>query len=126
MKRQEIFDKAARHLLRQNAKALRPGCSFACAYRAADGKKCAVGALIPAKLYKPEIEDKNIIDLEVEAPKILSHIGRRNVELLRELQSLHDDHEPEQWPAKLAALGRRFKLKLSPRLKAAELAEAAA
>jgi len=47
---QETFDKVARHLLTQQAKAEQPDGN--CAYRGEHGRKCAVGCLISDEEYE--------------------------------------------------------------------------
>ena len=44
MKEQEVFDRVARHLLKQNAKATSP--RGGCSYRTKEGLSCAVGCLL--------------------------------------------------------------------------------
>lgn len=55
IKKAEIFNFVVKHLLTQNAQALAED-SFACQYHAFDGKKCAIGCLIPEDAYDPRIE----------------------------------------------------------------------
>ena len=48
---QEVFDVVAKHLLTQNAKSMDDPWDEMCAYRGENGRRCAVGALIPDDLY---------------------------------------------------------------------------
>lgn len=53
---QEIFDKVAAHLIRQGGPA-RDG-NKDCAYRAPNGRTCAVGCLIPDSAYDSDMEGR--------------------------------------------------------------------
>ena len=57
MKKQEVFNKVAAHLLAQGKPALK---GEDCVYRSKDGLKCAIGCLIPDENYTPEMERKSI------------------------------------------------------------------
>lgn len=115
MTKQETFDKVACHLLTQNAKSLfvdpEDG-SEVCAYRGVDGLKCAVGALIPDELYSPAMENvtvNGLLDLRFEA--LHEHI--QHVDLLCDLQSIHDVAEVFEWPCALRSLAKSFGLNSS-------------
>jgi hypothetical protein len=124
VKRQEIFDKVVRHLLRQNAKSL--DADDECQYRAANGRKCAIGALVPARLYRASLEGTSVLGLKEHSPKLFSFLGgKRNGLFLQQLQVIHDDHEPKLWRELLAEFGVKYSLKLSQRLAKALTAEAA-
>lgn len=87
---QEIFDRVATHLLRQNAVASRGGC---CVYRDDQGRKCAVGALIPDEIYSPRMEGHNISNLWASVPgdcRERAAFAEKHWQLLRALQSVHD------------------------------------
>lgn len=53
---QKIFDKVARHLLNQGRRSVNSGGS--CMYRGVDNTMCAVGCLIPDRLYSKELENR--------------------------------------------------------------------
>lgn len=55
--REKLFNKALKHMLSQGAYAVVNG--IYCAYRAPNGLKCAVGALIPDDKYDPWCDDIN-------------------------------------------------------------------
>jgi hypothetical protein len=98
MNAQEIFDTVARHLMTQGAQALRkkPGLNDeTCAYRGDDGKKCAVGALIPDNIYVPEMDqgtDTSVRALLRRFPTELPAYFYENTDLLDQLQDVHDDN----------------------------------
>lgn len=116
---QQIFDRVATHLLTQGRRSLRykPGSSLpdGCAYRGADGLKCAIGCLIPDEVYDPRMEGRKVHDLVYRwsrmrfPPPILSHM-RSNIALLGELQRTHDISQPGEWPRLLRDIASRFGL----------------
>ena len=57
MTNQQIFNKVAKHLLKQGRRA-RDG--NGCAYRGENGTKCAVGCLIPDALYDDRLEGSSV------------------------------------------------------------------
>ena len=110
MTKQQIFNKVARHLLRQRKKA---EAGSICRYRTDDGLKCAVGVLIPNAKYKPEFEGSMIgISDETESDEIrkAAGISERQIDLARALQNVHDDYEPEHWRQELADVAHNFGL----------------
>ena len=87
---QEIFDTVAEHLWKQMCAAVtRPeGLYDSCAYRADDGKKCAVGCLILDQEYTPAMEGlpvKALLRQGLLPQRLVGHIL-----LLVELQLVHD------------------------------------
>lgn len=94
MTKPEIFAKVRKHLLSQNAKAMLPN-KDTCAYRAPDGKMCAVGCLIPDEMYYPELEGNGIGDMPWG---FVEYFGKDNIDFLGDLQDIHDNYEPTLWP----------------------------
>src|SRR5687768_12272381 len=93
MDRQTIFDTVVRHLGQQGAPAVDE--FHNCVYRAPDGKKCAVGCLIPDELYQRGMDHNRDgggsycvhgLAEDFEVPGYF----RVNLELLQRLQSAHD------------------------------------
>jgi hypothetical protein len=104
---QEIFDQVVRHLFAQGKRALNilAGGITQCAYRSADGCKCAAGCLIDDSEYRPIMEGGNwhsVIDAGL-APE-------DNSSLIRELQTVHDGYEPFQWFQRLHEAAEKFGL----------------
>ncbi|MDX1964335.1 MAG: hypothetical protein SFX18_14375 [Pirellulales bacterium] len=64
MTKQETFDIVYRHLLTQGQKSISRVVGSEnfgkCAYRGADGAKCAAGVLIPDEAYKPSYEGHSV------------------------------------------------------------------
>jgi hypothetical protein len=96
MKLQEIFDTVATHLLTQGRKAGRT----TPLYHAPDGLTCAVGCLITEKAYSPDIEDLEVMHDDVLSALRLSGVkplSYRAMELLQDLQEVHDDNHGLSW-----------------------------
>lgn len=109
MDQQKIYSRVRKHLLKQGRPAHLPyGFEGECAYRTTDqdGKvlKCAIGCLIPFRLYTPELEGTSIDGLRVLTTvreALGDTIELDDVSLLQRLQSIHDRTEPEYWEAEL-------------------------
>ena len=123
MELQEIFDKVSNHLLTQNRKSITAihGKSEDCAYRGNNGASCAIGCLIPDAAYHPDMEGKNINDDKVWGaiyPVIGSSIGRnrgcKKLNLLSDLQVIHDEELPEEWTKALQNLANERGLIFTP------------
>lgn len=94
MNDREAFDKIKKHLLTQNARA-EEYCNGVtqCRLRLEDGKRCAIGVLI--KDYTPALE-------ELDPEELNDHFNwGLNIGMLNDLQALHDNHSPEDWPEHL-------------------------
>ncbi|MGF6978989.1 hypothetical protein QFZ94_007504 [Paraburkholderia sp. JPY465] len=112
---QDVFDIVAWHLLRQNAQATLPG-TAKCMYRAPDGKRCAIGWLLPDEVYSPSLEFFGVRDLVAmlyETP----HGGQfaqflfEHMPLLRDLQGTHDARAPHEWPGALRMIAQQHSLR---------------
>jgi hypothetical protein len=112
MNKQELFDKVASHLLKQNKRAATYDGRGACRYRTDDGLMCAAGCLIPDELYdKVGMEGLAVHSMLRATPALCSHLGLpsepselmndERLELLTALQGIHDGCEPEYWPYRL-------------------------
>lgn len=120
MKRQDIFDKVYRHLLKQNSKALlkphRKDQMDSCAYISKSGLKCAVGCLIDKAHYDAGFEGRCLSDARVTNAVLKSNKGLRlagtTLVMLTRLQDVHDENKPAVWAEKLAELAKDFKLKI--------------
>lgn len=116
MTKQELFTKVSSHLRQQRSRSVmtRPGRGsgviVACAYRGEDGKKCALGILIPDDKYNPDIEGARGSDVI----KNYTEIKKPSKGLLRladALQAIHDTIEPTSWGDALRALAISHGLK---------------
>jgi hypothetical protein len=104
-----MFDVVVKHLWAQGRRATSSDSSNAsCKYRGIHGTKCAIGALIPDELYRPEIEglavsftdneyDKAnkakyeiLIGILVEAGLLRNEGSEEDILFLADLQDIHD------------------------------------
>lgn len=114
MKRREVFDKVKKHLLKQKKRAARPlpggNGAVACRYRTEDGLRCAVGCLIPKRLYNPAAEGRSINSEEVRdmVRKAGVTLNDKTLNMLVELQGLHDGYEPEEWKDRLDVIEETY------------------
>lgn len=120
MTNQEIFNRVAKHLITQDAKAQNP--EGHCFYRMEDGRKCSVGCLIPDDKYNQKMEDvgslweyycpeSGEVDLYNDDAKLmLEAIGatESQIPLLSALQDIHDRCEVSLWRRSLHALAKRY------------------
>lgn len=110
---QTAFDRAAAHLLRQGAQALNT--AGKCCYLASDGRQCAVGALIPGEMYRPEMEGhtfKTLLYVDREYRwGVNALLADVNIFLLQDLQYCHDNNGPPGWPYILRDIAERHQLK---------------
>lgn len=82
---QETYDHVARELVKQGAPSM-TRCGR-CAYRGEEGRRCAVGVLIPDAMYSPFIEDLDAYAGEVR--DLMQGLGH-NPNLAAGLQWAHD------------------------------------
>ena len=114
---QDVFDKVSVHLLSQNCKA---EIGWNCAYRGENGTSCAVGCLFPDEDYDEAMEGttighifcKQMDDDDRALQKALENNGidESNKPLLKTLQWVHDDNEPEAWAKLLEEVRNDFSL----------------
>jgi hypothetical protein len=128
--RQQIFDKITKHMLTQRAKAKRTKPTSTCVMYSENGLRCAVGCLVPKKVYQ-----KNE-DLRSAILNSMSHTGQTNriepelvkhgigeklneyglfqdkdfVGFLLDLQGVHDGHRVKDWPKMLRAVAKNHNL----------------
>lgn len=101
---QQIFDQVAVHLLTQNAKSSVPADpeypdQLRCLYRSGE-LQCAAGCLIDADEYSETMEDKRFLEVfatfkETHHPE--NWTGSLNIQLVQEMQNLHDHNPTENW-----------------------------
>lgn len=106
---QEVFDRVARHLLKQRSRSYHKG---GCAYRGKAGKMCAVGCLIADEHYRPSLEGRNLQSELVQAALKDSGINvTENMKfMLEDLQACHDYNEVSTWPQVLRRIAGHYKL----------------
>ena len=122
MNRQQILDTVVAHLLKQGRKAIeysKLAGGRVCQYRTKDGKKCAIGCLIPDEYYHEAMEGVGVQCLITGvmmgngiAPKGLPEFFcLENAHLLDLLQDLHDgakvnDDDMFDMPALFSKIGQ--------------------
>lgn len=106
MTRQEVFNKVAKHLLKQGEPALG---AMGCRYLTDDGKKCAVGCLIPKRLYSVRMEGMAANHSVVSSvlTRVFKHkISAKMDSLLGSLQGVHDAHPAYRWPEEMVRVAK--------------------
>ena len=114
---QEAFDIMVNHLRAQGVKAQVWSSNIqakVCRYRTPDGRKCAVGALIPDKLYEPCMEGSNIDVLLADNPVLARYFKGVHPDMLRMVQVVHDRYPEEEWTSELAKVAEHYHLKYTP------------
>lgn len=96
---QQVFDKVALHLLTQKKQSMN---GAECMYRGVDGTMCAVGCLIKDEHYTDYIENRGAASdcvVEVLAKSLNTDKAEvfNYVNMLVDLQSIHDNMEPYGW-----------------------------
>jgi len=98
--KQDIVDKVSKHLMTQLQLSGTPDSNnfLTCMYRGPDGLKCAIGCLIPDDMYHESFESLSITMLaknpkDPAAQELMEYLGIDNLDLLSELQQIHD-HTP--------------------------------
>lgn len=118
MTKQDIFDHVSRNMLRQNSRSTRNEGeggfgAIGCAYRGTEGRRCAIGFLIPDTEYQSNMEGLNFMDDKIERA-IRKRIGREvtseDNKLLADLLLCHDVSEPENWVPRLAKIAEEHGL----------------
>lgn len=130
---QDVFNHCARHLMRQMQQSRRFSTvsqSTPCAYRGENGMKCVAGACIADDEYIPLMDDPlllaqrkcdtlgyltvgelehgvttrwgNLVELGV--------VPKAHCCLIQWLQSVHDQHQPQDWDFELRKLAEQFNL----------------
>lgn len=107
---QDAFDIVAYNLLRQNERSIgRDG--IKCLYRAPDGRRCAIGWLMPDDVYNPGYEGNGVSNLSAllfgrrhESP--FARMLDRLLPLLRSLQEVHDARRPDEWAVALRVVAQ--------------------
>jgi len=120
MNKQEIFDKVYLGLKSQGFQqsvtdfGSDPNCLISvCQYRGEEGRKCAVGWLIPDEAYSANLEKEGSIrcnDLLIETLKTIG-IREEYTDFLSELQSIHDSFKyPDEMQANYDRYAKDHKL----------------
>lgn len=100
--KQRIFNKVAKHLMRQKTRSQDKG--GICMYRYGE-LMCAAGVLIPDEKYLPEMEGMGWRSMVQKR-----FVSRVNEEFIEELQILHDSASLPYWRDELIELAIDHKL----------------
>jgi hypothetical protein len=112
---QADFDFVMMSMIEQGRPSIRTGPhgTPGCAYRGANGTKCAAGFFIPDELYSEEIEGKS---LRAESVSQLECFTEKSLSLLRAMQVAHDissdypDNFMEQFRNRMRSIADYFEL----------------
>ena len=110
---QEVFDRVKTHLLEQHERSISESESPSCAYRGYDGLKCAVGCLISDEHYSEDLEGEGANENIVKSALKKSGINTYNItiiDLLLDLQGMHDTENPDNWRDKLNVIAEKYGL----------------
>jgi len=111
---QDIYERVAAHLLAQRA--VSEDDNGSCRLRSPQGHKCAIGSLVRDEVYDAGLEGVGISyyrhaqDGELLRALYASNVNAYDpnvIDLLIELEQIHDDASIEEWPHLLATLGKR-------------------
>lgn len=113
----EIYERVSAHLLTQQA--VSEDENGTCRLHGDNGRQCAIGSLIHDEVYRPEIEGvgisyyQNTCDgalLQALYASDVNVYDETIIELLTELEEVHDNAQVDEWPALLTMIGRRHAL----------------
>lgn len=95
MDRQRIYETVRAHLAVQGRRAviIKEDGKPVCAYRTPEGRKCAIGCLIPDELYDADMESRGAVSVLKLFPKVAQHLGvadHKDEGFLLALQCAHD------------------------------------
>lgn len=108
MTNQTAFNRAVQALRRQGKQSVDRG--GICLYRGPDKLKCAIGHLIPDRVYDGEMENRNPFNLCEQSPYLRRLFTDCDLTFLSELQVIHDQTMPEGWEEKWEQLALRWNL----------------
>lgn len=134
---QNMMNYAVPRLLKQYTKAIAGiGAAETCKYREPqeDGQihKCAVGHLIEDHAYDESFENNSAVNIQVLFALVQSNMLDQNIFtdmnrgvyilfFLRDMQRVHDSHEPDFWLQQFELLANNYKLDWQNVLKAIEV-----
>ena len=109
---QEIFNIVVAHLRQQNSKSMTSYDETLCAFRGTDGRKCAIGALIPDECYDPYMEGIHFTEFDAINEKMTNLRDEfiAHESLLQDLLIIHDRYDLDKWEDSLANIAKKFYL----------------
>lgn len=112
---QEVFDKVVSHLRAQGERSISKDKD--CLYRGPGGLKCAAGVMIEDSEYSPRMEGIEIgaiLRFKDLGPGSLKNRLSKSVNLLEEMQAIHDLFDVKDWEHDFQRVAQKFSLTLSP------------
>ena len=115
MTNQEIFDKVLTHLRKQGKRAIDVN-DEVCMYRGHEpGTSCAAGCLIKDEFYSKEFEGCIVNSANDRGIKLRQALQDSGVtpdqfDLVRDLQSTHDNIDPDRWENQFKITSTKFNL----------------
>jgi len=103
---QRTFDIAARHMLKQGERSWRKG--YGCLYDGPDGLMSPVRVLIPDRDWVRSSMEYKSCDCGPVAAALLKN--GHDLDLAKDLQSVHDYVEPKDWYRELRFLANKYEL----------------
>lgn len=124
MKIQEMFDTVVSHLRKQNRKAIDPHSDLCQYFVPLTDDKCAVGCLIPPKMYRTDMEG-DLGNLLARYSQLQYYwledwdygdsIPEQSLyNFLRDCQGIHDKTNPSQWEQGFRSLSQKYNLVYTP------------
>lgn len=119
MKKQMIYDKVRKHLLRQGVRSYNEY-EDTCLYRGPNRTRCAIGCLVPFRVSMNRAEGlrvgalrgcSDIVDALKKYEIYWDNMG--DIAFLMELQDIHDCTKPTAWKKELKAFAKTHNLKES-------------
>ena len=111
MNAQEIYETVVNHLRQQGERSVGP--DGTCLYRSGNGLKCAIGILISDEVYKPEMEEKDLLVLLDQDTINLGPVREeltKHFSMLKEFQKAHDCSYPSNWEEDFKKIAKLFAL----------------
>ncbi len=113
---QEAFTKIVLHLRKQGAKSLDTG---ACVYRGENGRSGAIGCIIADEHYTEAFEGATVKSVHRHGViRAISKSGwdtsERTLEMLCEMQTIHDSVDVHLWEGRFAQVAKEYNLELPP------------
>ena len=115
---QGAFTKMVRHLREQGRRSCDPREPSTFLYWSPDGTKCPIGALIPDRLYTPELEHFTIADDRVL--NLFEGFDVQTLQMMGQMRRLHDDislYQSFLWEREFRRIAKEFGLKLDHSLR---------
>lgn len=108
---QQIFTKSATHLLKQGKQALK---GTEARYRIGENVGCALFPFTKVGYNKGrKIENQNALHKDVQSVLWQNGVNvERDLDLITDLQDIHDHHAPIMWPDMLASVAKKHDLKM--------------